>query len=136
MCVSTGMTIRVHPFSHGGGVCLRQAWLNSGGLFREQDSEGITRANTRLRVRSRRQALRLSFCPEVWLVFQVQRLHHGLWADGKREELHHAGPALPGGAAPPSEPRGDAGIIPRAAGELFRYRAGREDQAGVRQTRA
>lgn len=100
MCVSTGMTIRVHPFSHRGGVCLRQAWLNSGGLFREQDSEGITRANTRLRVRSRRQALRLSFCPEVWLVFQVQRLHHGLWADGKREELHHAGPASPGGAGP------------------------------------
>ena len=49
---------------------------------------------------------------------------------GSGKSFTMLGPHCQEEPALPSEPRGDTGIVPRAAAELFRYRAGGEDQGG------
>ena len=72
--------------------------------------------------------------PGLRFRYNVCIMAYGQTGSGKSFTM--LGPHCQEEPAPPSEPHGDAGIIPRAAGELFRYRACREDQARVRQTRA
>lgn len=64
--------------------------------------------------------------------YNVCIMAYGQTGSGKSFTM--LGPHCQEEPALPSEPRGDTGIIPRAAAELFRYWAGGEDQGGVRQT--
>lgn len=60
--------------------------------------------------------------------YNVCIMAYGQTGSGKSFTM--LGPHCQEEPALPSEPRGDTGIIPRAAAELFRYRAGGEGQGG------
>lgn len=120
MCTQTAQG-RVMPKT---GVVKRRAGFSGSRIQRESLTETLFSVRSRARPSACPSALKSG----LHFRYNVCIMAYGQTGSGKSFTM--LGPHCQEEPALPSEPRGDTGIIPRAAAELFRYRAGGEDQGG------